>query len=173
MINIAVLGPESTGKSTLCKALSEHFEISYTNEYARTYLNQIGRNYKYDDLISIAKGQEKLINEGLGNAKELFISDTEIITIKVWSEVKYGTSDLEINDMIDDQNFNLYLLCSADLPWEYDSLRETPELNKRKKIFKLFKFFLELHNCDYEVVSGKNEERTKMAIKHINSILDR
>lgn len=173
MINIAVIGPESTGKSSLCKALSEHFKIPYTNEYARKYLNQLGRNYKYDDLISIAKGQEKLINEDLGDAKKLFISDTEIISIKVWSEVKYGTSELELNDMIVDQKFNLYLLCSTDLPWENDVLRETPEVNKRKDIFKLFKFFLELHNCDYEIVSGKDEERTKVAINYINSLLER
>ena len=57
MLKIIVTGPESSGKTTLCKALSEHFKIPSTEEYAREYLNNLGREYKEEDLIEIAKGQ--------------------------------------------------------------------------------------------------------------------
>ena len=54
---IVVLGPESTGKSTLCAALAAHYQTIWTPEYARTYLSEHGTKYTYDDLLTIAKGQ--------------------------------------------------------------------------------------------------------------------
>ena len=173
MIKIAVIGPESTGKSTLCEALSKHYNISYVKEFSREFLNQLGRPYNYEDLISIGEGQSKLISDKLRMSKELLISDTELMTLKIWSEIKYGKTASEINLMLDEQFFDLYLLCNTDLPWEYDLLREVPNEEKRKDIFTLFKSILESRNCNFKVISGRNNERTNMAIDHINSLINR
>ena len=54
---IVVLGPESTGKSTLCKLLAEHFNTIWCTEYAREYLLANGTGYTFNDLLAIAKGQ--------------------------------------------------------------------------------------------------------------------
>src|SRR5215831_7450208 len=54
---IVTIGPESTGKSTLCRQLAKHFNTTWCPEYAREYLNQHGVKYGYDDLIKIAQGQ--------------------------------------------------------------------------------------------------------------------
>ncbi|HMF72604.1 MAG TPA: ATP-binding protein, partial [Flavitalea sp.] len=54
---IVVVGPESTGKSTLCQQLAEHYNTAWVPEYAREYLLKHGMNYSYDDLLTIAKGQ--------------------------------------------------------------------------------------------------------------------
>jgi nicotinamide riboside kinase len=54
---IVAIGPESTGKSTLCKQLAEHFNATWCPEYAREYLHQNGVKYGYDDLIKITQGQ--------------------------------------------------------------------------------------------------------------------
>ena len=56
---IVVLGPESTGKSTLCAALAAHYQTIWTPEYARAFLSKNGTKYTYDDLLTIAKGQIK------------------------------------------------------------------------------------------------------------------
>jgi len=58
---IVVLGPESTGKSTLCTALAKHYQTIWCKEYAREYLTQNGTAYTYENLLTIAKGQ--LANE--------------------------------------------------------------------------------------------------------------
>ena len=52
-----VLGPESTGKSTLCEALARHFSTIWCPEYAREYLLANGTDYTFDDLLTIAQGQ--------------------------------------------------------------------------------------------------------------------
>src|SRR5215467_1623034 len=57
---IVVIGPESTGKSSLCEKLAEHYNTLWCPEYAREYLTIHGMNYTYDDLLTIAKGQLQL-----------------------------------------------------------------------------------------------------------------
>ena len=54
---IAIVGPESTGKSLLSKELADHLQTVWVEEYAREFLNKLGREYKQADLIDIAKGQ--------------------------------------------------------------------------------------------------------------------
>jgi nicotinamide riboside kinase len=64
---IVILGPESTGKSTLCEQLANHYNTLWVPEFARTYLLEHGMNYSYQDLLTIAKGQialeQKFIDE--------------------------------------------------------------------------------------------------------------
>lgn len=54
---IVTIGPESTGKSTLCKQLAAHFNSIWCPEYAREYLHQHGVKYDYDDMLKITLGQ--------------------------------------------------------------------------------------------------------------------
>ena len=60
---IVILGPESTGKSTLCKELAEHYKTLWCPEYAREYLLKHGMNYSFDDLLTIAREQIALENK--------------------------------------------------------------------------------------------------------------
>ena len=60
---IVVIGPESTGKSTLCKQLAAHYNTLWCREYAREYLIKNGTGYSYEDLLHIAKGQLALEDE--------------------------------------------------------------------------------------------------------------
>jgi nicotinamide riboside kinase len=68
---VVVIGPESTGKSTLCKQLAEHFNTLWCPEYAREYLLTHGKNYSYDDLLTIAKGQLQLEDEYLEKVRSM------------------------------------------------------------------------------------------------------
>ena len=76
MFKIIVTGPESSGKTTLCKALSKHFKISFAKEYAREYLENLNRDYTQEDLIRIAKRQLDLDQKSI-------LLDTDLITIKI------------------------------------------------------------------------------------------
>lgn len=60
-----VIGPESTGKSSLCSQLAEHFNTLWVPEYAREYLEKNGTYYTYENLLTIAKGQIALEDEGV------------------------------------------------------------------------------------------------------------
>jgi len=155
---IIVTGPESSGKTTLCKALSKHFNIPFAKEYARGYINKLEREYTQNDLLSIAKGQlESEFNSQL--------LDSDLITIKIWSEYKYGSCDKWILDQIEIQKTEkrFYLLCKPDIPWQADNQRENP--NDRKELFEIYKKELEVLGPDYFIVEGGN--RTDKAIYQI------
>ena len=162
MLKIIITGPESSGKTTLCKALSKHFNISFAKEFARHYINSLERGYTQNDLVSIAKGQlECEFNYDL--------LDTDLITIKIWSEYKYESCDKWILDQIEKQKTEnrFYLLCSPDIPWQADNQRENP--NDRENIFKLYKQELENLGHDYFIVEGEN--RTDNSILKISSLI--
>jgi len=73
-IQIAITGPESTGKSDLTAGLAAYFSGVSVPEYAREYLNKLGRSYRYDDILEIAKQQHRLMGEAI---RETLRSSTE------------------------------------------------------------------------------------------------
>src|SRR5689334_20967503 len=127
---IVVIGPESTGKSTLCEKLADHYNTEWVKEYAREYLLKHGTDYTYDNLLDIAKGQITLEENPkfkIPNPKFLFI-DTDMYVMKVWCEFVFNNCHRWILDQIAERKYDLYLLCNVDLPWVKDELREYPDL---------------------------------------------
>src|SRR5688572_8369413 len=96
---IVIIGPESTGKSTLCKQLADYYKTLWVPEFARGYLEKRGMDYTYEDLLIIAKGQialeEKYTSKignwklEIGNHRLLFI-DTDMYVMKVWCEFAFN-----------------------------------------------------------------------------------
>ena len=162
MLKIIITGPESSGKTTLCKALSKHFNLPFSKEYAREYLDKLDRDYIKDDLLSIAQGQ-------LESELSSQLLDTDLITIKIWSEYKYGKCDKWILDQIEKEKKEkrFYLLCSPDIPWQADKQRENP--NDRVELFEIYKKELEVLRHDYFIVEGGN--RTEHSILKISSLI--
>ena len=159
---IIITGPESSGKTTLCEQLSNHFNIPLTKEFARSYIDNLDRNYIIGDLLSIAKEQLKSeLNS------QLF--DTDLITIKIWSEYKYGRCEKWIIDKIEKQKTEtrFYLLCKPDIPWQPDKQRENP--SDREALFKIYKKVLDNLGHDYFIVEGEN--RAENAILKISSLI--
>ena len=163
---VVVIGPESTGKSSLSSALAKHYNTQWVPEYAREYINQLGRAYQESDLMEIAKGQLRLEDEKASEVQDLLICDTDLTVIKIWYEYKYGYCPKEILDHIKSRPYDLYLLTYIDIPWEEDPQREHPHL--REHFFNLFKSELEQLNRPYVVIRGDFEERKQSAIKAVN-----
>ena len=156
MLKIIVTGPESTGKTTLCKILAKHFNTLFIPEFARKLLDQLDRDYTQSHLLEIAEGQ--LLSEHNGQ-----ILDTDLITIKIWSNYKYGNCDKWILKQIEKQKTEkrFYLLCKADIPWKEDLQRETP--NNRVELFELYKQELDNLGHDYFIVKGENRIEDSIA----------
>lgn len=173
---IVIIGPESTGKSTLSKALAEHYQTLWCPEYAREYLLQNGTNYGPTDLLTIAKGQLKLEDEYIQKVQKetkssLLFVDTDMYVMKVWSEYVFGTCDFFILDTIIKRKYDGYLLCNIDLPWVKDELREYPDEKPRQELFAIYKDLLINQTVPWALISGTNAERTVAAITATNQFL--
>jgi NadR type nicotinamide-nucleotide adenylyltransferase len=172
-----VIGPESTGKSTLCEKLASHFSATYSKEYAREYLLEHGMAYSTDDLLLIAKGQIELENKAIDITKGdsainpiLFI-DTDMYVMKVWSEFVFNTCHLWILNQIVERKYDGYLLCTPDLPWVKDELREYPDSETRDTLYHYYKDILINQSVPWYEVSGLDPERTLGAIEWVNKII--
>ena len=172
MKKVVIIGPESTGKSTLCSQLAEHYKTVWCPEFAREYLLERGMNYTYDDLLRIAHGQLELEETMLNEAKNgLYFIDTDMYVMKVWHEVAFSACPTWILKTIAQRSCDLYLLCNTDLPWTKDELREYPDLATRQRLFKMYKDIVINSGMPWAMVSGTDEERLQTAVNAVNTIL--
>jgi NadR type nicotinamide-nucleotide adenylyltransferase len=172
---IVVIGPESTGKSSLCEALARHYQTGYVPEYAREYLLQNGIRYKPEDLTVIARGQLALEHRQTAAAKAaghkyLFI-DTDMYVMKVWSEFVFGLCDPWILDQIAQRQYDAYLLCRTDIPWTSDPLREYPDLESRDRLFHIYKDCLVNQSTPWTEIGGEGEARVAAGIAAVGRLL--
>jgi len=170
-IKIAIVGPESTGKSSLALALSRHFNCQFVPEVARDYLEKHGPDYTYEDLLKIAKLQCKTEDLQLAKNPPILICDTTLMVIKIWSEFTFQRCDDEILSEERSRRYDLFLLTDIDLPWVPDPLREHPD--KRKELFTIYYRYLIRSSRLFQIIFGSDEERTNRAIQLITAYLNR
>lgn len=162
-------GPESSGKTTLAKQLSISLETLWVPEYARQFISDLQRPYRENDLVEIAKGQIGLEDISIKEAKKYLICDTDLLTIKIWSMVKYDRcSDFVIN-AVENRDYDLYLLCSPDIPWAFDPQRENP--SDRSVLYELYKKELEFYGKTFFELKGSTEERLEEALRQIKELM--
>jgi NadR type nicotinamide-nucleotide adenylyltransferase len=161
---ILILGPESTGKSTLAKDLADHFGEPWVPEYSREYLENLIRNYDFDDLSTIAKGQLKAEDLAIQTAKKFLFCDTDLRVIHIWSAHRFGKTSPWILEEIENRVYDLILLTDIDLEWEPDPLREHPEPEMRLYFFKKYLELVKSSDIPFEIISGSREERLNKAI---------
>jgi NadR type nicotinamide-nucleotide adenylyltransferase len=183
---IAIIGPESTGKSTLCQQLAEHYHTLWCPEFAREYLLEYGMDYSYDDLLTIAKGQVALEEKFVQLAKaaltadgsrlttqgsRLLFIDTDMYVMKVWCEFVFGKCHQYILDEIAERKYDLYFLCNVDLPWVHDELREYPDIETRQKLYQIYKDIMTKQTVPWVEISGDSHTRLQRAIVSVDQLV--
>ncbi len=167
-MRISVTGPESTGKSWLARRLAEHYQTQWVPEYAREYLENINRPYTYDDILVIS--QKQFLDENSADeVGELLFCDTDFCVTTIWCNVKYGKCHEWIYTKLKENHYNLYLLCDIDLLWQFDPLREHPEM--RTELFEMYHNLLKNNQFNYSIISGFGEDRLQNAIKVVDAYL--
>jgi NadR type nicotinamide-nucleotide adenylyltransferase len=167
---IVVIGPESTGKSTLCAQLAAHYHTAWCPEFAREYLKDTHGKYTYGDLLNIAHGQMELEHTMITQARNLYFIDTDMYVMKVWCEVAFERCHTWILKQIASCHYDFYFLCNTDLPWVKDELREYPDLRLRNRLFKMYKDILVNSGGRWAEISGVDMQRLQMAIGILDTV---
>jgi NadR type nicotinamide-nucleotide adenylyltransferase len=190
---IVIIGPESTGKSTLCEMLAQHYNAEWCPEFAREWLLTNGTAYTFDDLLTIAKGQVALEEEfahkmvdsvpfTIDGKKERFkqpssvnrqllFLDTDMYVLKVWCEYVFNDCHTWILNRIAERPYDLYLLCKPDLPWVKDELREYPDEKPRQELYHMYRDLLIHQQVPWVEISGGYAERLAAAVEAVDGIM--
>ncbi|MEJ7694149.1 ATP-binding protein [Daejeonella sp.] len=166
---IAIVGPESTGKSTISAQLADHYDTVWVPEYAREYCAALTNPCTWEDEINMFRGQLELEKQYLPKANKILICDTTFITVKIWSDHMFGESPQEVVDQLPKHPYDLYLLMNIDLPWQEDPLRDFPHM--REHFMEVWHKELKALDATYHLISGSEHERLKNAIGEINGFL--
>ncbi len=198
MRKVAIVGPESSGKTTLCETLAEHYAAPWVEEYAREHLTQRNGIYVEEDLRAIAGLQHDIglmrVSDGWRRHEAVYATmrphhdpldeapgmkipemplvlfDTDMITIMIWSREKFGRVHPQIEEFVRETHYDHWLLCRPDIPWEADPLRENP--HDRDRLFKVYERTLKLMEKPYTIIQGDRRERSETAIATIDRLID-
>lgn len=172
MYKIAIIGPESTGKSELAQQLAQTFSVPWVPEYARGYVEKLQRLYTYRDVCHIARRQiaEQQSFENIATDKKMVFFDTDLIITKVWFEYCYSRVPSFVLKRLKVTFFDMYLLCEPDIPWEPDPVREHGD--NRQFFFDWYKREAELTGTPCVIINGLGHERLKNAVNAIKSVID-
>lgn len=172
VINVAILGAESTGKTTLCRDLAVHFGCPWVPEYMRTYLQKKWDSEQltctWDDLLPIAQGQIELENELAKQATQTsdggyLFCDTSLFELMVYAKWYYGDCPEGLTQAALAHHYDMILLTDVDIPWVADDLRDSP--HQREDISAYFASQLTLHNKTFQRIGGDREERVQQVVK--------
>ena len=150
MMRIGIIGPESTGKTTLAKELAERYQGIFVPEYAREFVEKKGSTeVTWDELCEIAKKQiERLAIRDEG----LVVFDTELIITKVWFDYAFGRWPEWLDEAIKQYPMDVYVILYPDLPWVPDPARSNGSDEIRMELFERYKQEVEALGIEHYLV---------------------
>lgn len=169
---IAVVGPESTGKSTMAKYLAKQLQTVCVPEFARYYCQDLNNQYTLTDEVNMFHGQIALEESLIPLAKhQILVCDTTILTVKVWCDHLFDHTPPHVLQEINRRGYDHYLLMDIDLPWEDDPLRDFPL--EREHFLSIWKQELDRLGADYQLVSGISQARLQSGLSWIKTKIGR
>lgn len=156
---ILVSGPESSGKTTLAVQLAAALDGLYVAEAARAYLIRQSGLYSEADLPLIWAAQAKAEDTARASSASFVVCDTGPEVIYHWALVRFGRVPTEVIRASRKRHYDLVLLCTPDLPWEPDPLREAPDLDRRQAYFKAYRELVP----GATIISGSNRPAQALA----------
>lgn len=169
-IKILITGVESSGKSTLAAAIQARFDGILVHEYARTYCEVKTDAISKEDVIHIGDQQLKEYHD-LSKGSDLVIFDTNILTTIIWLKDKFNARLKRFHEGLNNQQYDLILLCAPDLAWEEDGIRE--DGHRLTVLHKRYLAYLKKYDLTYTLIFGSGEERVSLAFEKIHLLINK
>ncbi len=163
---VVAIGPESTGKTWLVRALSEQVGLPWSTEYARAFVEAHPRPVVFDDVDAIGRGQLAGEDAAIRVARQAgaacVLHDTDLVSTVVYSRHYYGDCPAWIEPAARARLADLYLLHDIDVDWQEDGhCRVEPE--RRVELFTRFRETLAALDARVVLVSGDWDTRRATA----------
>lgn len=169
---IAIVGPESAGKSTMVEELADHFGSETVNEYGRTLSEVKENDLTKEDFFTIMRSQQALIDIAEEKATSLFVFiDTEAYTTYLFSKIYLGEYMNEILEFGHNQDIDHYIVLSPNVEWVDDGTRVLGDQEKREQFFEEIVNILDKQDKSFEVVEDMDyRERFWRSVHAVNTV---
>ncbi len=156
MFNVGIIGPESSGKSTLAKYLAKRYNGLLVTEYAREFVEAKGTtDVTYDEVCSIARHQIEQLKQMADRQQQIAIFDTELVITKVWFDYAFGRVPEWLEAAIQTYKMDVYLLCKPDIPWRQDGARYNGSNEIRQELFERYEQEIQTLDIPYYIIEHK------------------
>jgi NadR type nicotinamide-nucleotide adenylyltransferase len=163
---VAILGAESTGKSTLAAALAAHYRTLWVPEYLREFVEMHERTPKEQEQFFIANTQIRYEAEAMKNARAFLFCDTTPLITVLYSRFYFGHADAPLEALVATHEYDFTIVTSPSNPWEPDGLmRESPQV--RQMIHEQLVQTLNAMAVPYLLVDGSLEERVRQVSMYL------
>lgn len=157
MYKVGIIGPESTGKSSLARYLSRRYKGTYVPEYAREYVEEKGStDVSYDELCAIARKQieeMKEVQRDKGPSTKAVFFDTELIVTKVWFDYAFHRVPEWLDEAVKAYPMDVYLLTKPDIPWVPDPARSNGTDEIRQELFHRYEAEIQALDIPYYIIT--------------------
>jgi NadR type nicotinamide-nucleotide adenylyltransferase len=169
---VCVVGAESTGTTTLAKALAEHFETAWVEEYGRDYseqkLKENDPKWRTEEFTAIAEEQMRREDAAARRANRVLICDTNAFATVLWHRRYMGSHSKAVEKIARDSRCDLYLLTGDEIPFVQDGLRDGEHV--RHEMHGWFEEALAAQSVPWHVLRGPHEERVREAVPLIRQL---
>ena len=174
LARIAIEGPESTGKSTIARAVATGLGFTYAPEWAKCFIEQSvrqGQAFAEADLLTIARGHCAAEQSLELVAHRALIADTSLLTTLIWGRFLYGRSDARIEAMFAAEEARAprhRWFFTPDTLWVADAHRNVaanpaaPET--RRRFWDLLVAEAERRGLTFDIVPGGFAEKQERAL---------
>jgi NadR type nicotinamide-nucleotide adenylyltransferase len=170
---VCLLGAESTGKTTMARALAERFDTVWVPEYGRGY-TEVARPpkapWRSEELVHIAHVQGWLEDQLAGQADRFLFCDTDAFTTSVFHDVLVGGPlPVPLREAVERERYDLFLLCGTDVPFVQDGWRDD-RARTRLEMHERYRAFLEGRGERWALLEGGHEARLEVAAQAVLSL---
>jgi NadR type nicotinamide-nucleotide adenylyltransferase len=178
VLRVAIVGAESTGTTTLARALAERYHTLWVPEYGREYSERLvaagarleDHRWATHEFITIARAQLEREDQMARRCNTVLFCDTDALATGIWHERYVGTPSDDVRAIAASRSYALYVLTDCDIPFVQDGLRDGEHV--RAWMTARFREELTATGRRWIVVSGSHEDRMRSATQAIDDLLN-
>jgi NadR type nicotinamide-nucleotide adenylyltransferase len=169
---VRLLGAESTGKTTLARALADAYATLWNPEYGRPY-TEIGRDpqepWTSAEFRHIARIQCWYEDFLARLAHRVLFCDTDALTTAIFHEAYLGEPAHGFEELVG-RDYDLTIVCGPDVPWAHDGIREFETI--RAAMHDRYVTAARTSGRPWLLVVGPHERRLADASVEVDRLLD-